>query len=328
MLGRRPAVGVRDRGRRVLADLGRGRRPADRAERVRAGAGGGGSGADRRAGAGDAALPRAAGDHGSRARSARGATRTPGTGGCRGRTSSRRRSGSRGRASPPGTGSSARSRRRCRPIVEALGPGSGFEQVYRPNGRAWRPGERVRLPALAATLDRLAEEGFDDFYEGEIAERQAAGLAAIGCRITGADLAAHTSTWTAADRDDLSRRPGHDPPAEQLGDRRPRAAQHPRDVRAAGGRRRSGRSASTTRAGSISGSRPRSSAMADRDFHLTDPEFVEIPVAELTSKDHAAELARLIDPHRAAMPPAVDAAARRRDDLPRDGRRARATRSA
>ena len=45
-------------------------------------------------------------------------------------------------------------------------------------------------------------------------------------------------------------------------------------------------------------------AMADRDFHLTDPEFVEIPVAELTSKAHAADLARLIDPHRAAMPPA------------------------
>ena len=130
------------------------------------------------------------------ARSARGETRTPGTAGCRGRTSWRPRSGSHGRASRPGTGSSVRSRRPCRPSSRRSAPGSGFEQVYRPNGRAWRPGERVRLPALAATLDRLAEEGFEDFYEGEIADRQAAGLGAIGCQITGADLAAHASTWT------------------------------------------------------------------------------------------------------------------------------------
>ena len=36
--------------------------------------------------------------------------------------------------------------------------------------------------------------------------------------------------------------------------------------------------------------------MADRDVHLTDPEFVEIPVDRLLSKAHAAELAGLIDP--------------------------------
>src|SRR5205814_3171906 len=81
-------------------------------------------------------------------------------------------------------------------VVGALGPGSGFEQVYRPQGRAWRPGERVRLPALAATLERLAEVGFADFYEGEIGERQARGLAAVNCGIGFADLRGHTSTWT------------------------------------------------------------------------------------------------------------------------------------
>src|SRR5438034_1172998 len=58
-------------------------------------------------------------------------------------------------------------------VRAALGDGSGFEQVYRPSGRPWRPGERVRLPALAATLERLADVGFDDFYDGEVAERQA-----------------------------------------------------------------------------------------------------------------------------------------------------------
>jgi gamma-glutamyltranspeptidase/glutathione hydrolase len=188
-------------------------------------------------------------------------------------------------------------------VVEALGPGSGFEQVYRPNGRAWRPGERVRLPALAATLERLAEEGFEDFYEGEIADRQAAGLAAIGCQITGADLAGHTSTWTQ-------------PISTTY--RGVRVTTHPPNS--------SGIVAleliniletfeppAPTAFGPLGvddarwihlGIEAAKLAMADRDFHLTDPEFVEIPVAELTSKAHATELARLIDPTRAAMPPA------------------------
>ncbi|HEY7968684.1 MAG TPA: gamma-glutamyltransferase, partial [Candidatus Limnocylindrales bacterium] len=188
-------------------------------------------------------------------------------------------------------------------VVGALGPGSGFEQVYRPNGRAWRPGERVRLPALAATLDRLAEEGFEDFYEGEIADRQAAGLGAIGCQITGADLAAHASTWTQ-------------PISTTY--RGVRVTTHPPNS--------SGIVAleliniletfeppASTAFGPLGvddarwihlGIEAAKLAMADRDFHLSDPEFVEIPVAELTSKAHAAELARLIDPHRAAMPPA------------------------
>ena len=80
--------------------------------------------------------------------------------------------------------------------VAALGEGSGFERVYRPNGRPWRLGEPVRLPALAATLGRLAEVGFDDFYDGGIAERQARGLAAVESAVTADDLRAHRSTWT------------------------------------------------------------------------------------------------------------------------------------
>jgi len=190
------------------------------------------------------------------------------------------------------------------PIVrEALGDGSGFEQVYRPNGRPWRAGERVRLPALAATLGRMAEAGFDDFYDGDLADRQAAGLASVGCRITEADLAAHTSTWT-------------EPISTTY--RGVRVTTHPPNS--------SGIVAlelinileqfeppAASAFGQIGcddarwvhlGIEAAKLAMADRDFHLSDPAFVEIPVAELTSKAHAAELARLIDPEAAARPPA------------------------
>ncbi len=188
-------------------------------------------------------------------------------------------------------------------VVEAMGPGSGFEQVYRPKGRPWRPGERVRLPALASTLERLAEAGFDDFYDGEIAERQARGLAAVGCAVTSADLRAHTSTWTEPIATDYrgTRVTTHPPNSsgivalellnilEQFEPPSP-AAFGPNGVDDA--------------RWIHLGIEAAKLAMADRDAHLSDPDFVEVPVDRLGSKSHASDLARLIDPDRAAMPPA------------------------
>jgi gamma-glutamyltranspeptidase len=188
-------------------------------------------------------------------------------------------------------------------VVEALGPGSGFEQVYRPHGRPWRPGERRRLPARAVTLERLAEAGFDDFYDGEMGQRQARGLAAAGSAITADDLRTHVSTWTQPIETDYRgiRVTTHPPNSSGIValellnilesfEPPPAAAFGPDGV----GEARwihLGIEASKL-------------AMADRDFHLTDPEFVEVPVESLLSKAHAADLARLIDPDRAARPPA------------------------
>jgi gamma-glutamyltranspeptidase/glutathione hydrolase len=72
---------------------------------------------------------------------------------------------------------------------------AGWAAVFRPAGRPWRPGERVRFPALASTLGHLATVGLDDFYLGELAERQAAALAAAGSPLRLDDFRAHTSTW-------------------------------------------------------------------------------------------------------------------------------------
>jgi gamma-glutamyltranspeptidase len=80
-------------------------------------------------------------------------------------------------------------------IADALGPGAGFFEVYRPAGRAPRPGGRVRLPALAATLATIADEGFDTFYDGDLGTRQVAGLGSAGSVIAAADLTGHASTW-------------------------------------------------------------------------------------------------------------------------------------
>ena len=91
-------------------------------------------------------------------------------------------------------------------VERAIGSSSGFERVFRPHGRPWREGELIRLPALATTLESLATAGFEDFYEGDVGQRQARGLAAAGCGITWSDLRAHTLDVGRSDRDRVPRR--------------------------------------------------------------------------------------------------------------------------
>ncbi|OAN54128.1 gamma-glutamyltransferase [Paramagnetospirillum marisnigri] len=53
------------------------------------------------------------------------------------------------------------------------------------------PGSILRLPALAATLDRLAAHGLDDFYRGGLGRSVAAQLAEAGSPLRSEDLARH-----------------------------------------------------------------------------------------------------------------------------------------
>jgi gamma-glutamyltranspeptidase/glutathione hydrolase len=183
-------------------------------------------------------------------------------------------------------------------VARELGGDSGWAAVYRAAGRPWRPGERVRLPALAATLSRIADAGWDDFYEGDTAERQARGLAAVGSAIAATDLREHASTWNAPISTTYrgttvtTHRPnsqglvaleilnvleGFEPPPAAVFD-----GGHGADTRWV-----------------HLGLEAAKLAMADRDAHLTDPEFHDIPLDRLLDKAHAADLGRRIDPRRA-----------------------------
>ena len=186
-------------------------------------------------------------------------------------------------------------------VAAEIGADAGFFQVYRPMGRAWRPGERVRLPALAATLATLAFEGFDAFYDGDLGERQGRSLGAVGSAISVADLRSHTSTWeTPISLDYRGVRVTTHPPnssglvalellgilaqleapaASAFG---PHGVTDPRWIHA--------------------GLEAAKLAMADRDAYLTDPTFREVPVARLLDPAYHADLARRIDPERAARP--------------------------
>jgi gamma-glutamyltranspeptidase/glutathione hydrolase len=188
-------------------------------------------------------------------------------------------------------------------FADALGPDAPFFAVYRPHGRPWRPGEVIRLPALAATLQRLADDGFDAFYDGEVGERQARLLAELGAACGPADFRDHTSTWAEPIATTYRgvRLTSHPPNSSGVVALEllnilerfepPPSAFGPTGVRLA-----------TWAHLAIEAAKL---AMADRDAHLTDPEAADVPVGRLLDKTHATMLAALIDPGQASVPNAA-----------------------
>jgi gamma-glutamyltranspeptidase / glutathione hydrolase len=61
----------------------------------------------------------------------------------------------------------------------------------KPGGGAWVEGDRLVLPDLGRSLQSIAKDGADAFYEGWIADRIAGEMARNGGLITSADLAAY-----------------------------------------------------------------------------------------------------------------------------------------
>jgi gamma-glutamyltranspeptidase len=178
----------------------------------------------------------------------------------------------------------------------------GFRGVWRPEGRPWRPGELIRLPALAASLRTLALDGFDAYYDGELGERIAAGLQAAGGAHAIGDLRSHRSTWGA-------------PIATTY--RRVRVTTHPPNssgvlaLEILNVLERFGPppGAKFTSRGWTDAAWPHLQleaaklAFADREALLTDPAFRDIRVERLLSREHASELAARIDPSRADTTP-------------------------
>jgi len=63
-----------------------------------------------------------------------------------------------------------------------------LKTFYKEDGSAWQPGERFRQPELAATLQRIADNGVKGFYEGETARLIAEEMERNGGLITEQDL--------------------------------------------------------------------------------------------------------------------------------------------
>jgi gamma-glutamyltranspeptidase/glutathione hydrolase len=215
------------------------------------------------------------------------AARTPAD---RARADAQAGSGSGTATLAPGTAAGARARRddlwsdenRLADFPESVAA------FARPDRSPWRAGDRLTQPDLADTLDRIAAGGADEFYTGKTADLIASYMAAHGGLVTRDDLAAYRA---------LRRPPVH-------------TTFRGFDVYGMGPSASGGvvlaEMLNTLEGFDLKADGPRSArtlhrvteamrrAYFVRATRLADPDFVTIPVAELTSKPFARDLARTI----------------------------------
>ncbi len=164
---------------------------------------------------------------------------------------------------------------------------TGRDLYFRPDGTPKRPGDMLHNPDMARTLDQLAQGGPDLFYTGEIAQRIAADFQAHGGLIAADDLAAYTLSVAAPIWGEYR---GHriatsPPPASGM---LMLQLLHTLEHFDVGAMPHNG----------VDHIRLLTEAMKrmtiDKDRHMGDPAYVDVPVERLTSREYAAELATAI----------------------------------
>lgn len=177
--------------------------------------------------------------------------------------------------------------------VPTLSQYPGFVEQFTLDGRAPRKGELWKSPYLANTLDTIARRGRDGFYKGEVAKTMADYVQAQGGFLSVEDLAEHRGEWVEPVSTNYR---GYDvwelPPSGQgIAALQILNILEGYDLKSYG-------------FGSFEHvhlfTEAKKLAFEDRARWYADPEFAPAPVAELISKDYAAERRALINPQRAA----------------------------
>jgi gamma-glutamyltranspeptidase/glutathione hydrolase len=164
---------------------------------------------------------------------------------------------------------------------------------YKPGGEVYEVGEVLRQPDLAWTLQQLKEGGADAFYRGAVADRIVADMSAYNGIITREDLA----SYRVVEREPV------------------RGTYQGFDIRAMSAPRSGGMHIvqmlnilehfplQEMGYGSADAMHVLAESMklayADRSKYLGDPDYVALPVDQLTSKAYAEELAAGIDMEKA-----------------------------
>ena len=179
-----------------------------------------------------------------------------------------------------------------------------FRELYMPDGHAPRKGDIFKNPDLAHTLELIARGGRDAFYKGKIARTIAKTVQREGGFLTTSDLAAHSSQWVepvstnyrgydvyelppngqgVAVLQMLNILEGYDLPSMGFG-----SPDYLHLLIEA-----------------------KKLAYEDRATYYADPDFKDIPLEELISKNYAEDRRKLINPEKAALeyaPGALDSA--------------------
>ena len=167
---------------------------------------------------------------------------------------------------------------------------------YLPNGATPKAGQVVRLPGLANSLRAIAEGGPDAFYSGPIAEAIVNSLQQQGGVMTLDDLKHHHSTWDEPIHTDYHGVTVYECPPNGQG----LTALIALNI------------ASQFDLKSLPWDSPQRLhlmvesmrlAWADAHEYIADMRKADVPVAQLLSKDYAANRATLISNHRSLDPP-------------------------
>ena len=181
--------------------------------------------------------------------------------------------------------------------TDLLAATDASSQIYLEDGKAPEVGRMMRFPALAATLQTIADNGRDAFYHGEIAQSMVDYLQSLGGLHTMDDFAATQGDYV----DPIS--------TEFRGYRVYECPPNGQGVIAllllnvmSG--------FSPGDAGLISTDRIHTEleacrlAYRARNLYLADPAYAHVPVEELLSAEYADRIRAAIDPARAVEPPA------------------------
>lgn len=168
-----------------------------------------------------------------------------------------------------------------------------LDTFYKSDGSAYQPGDLFRQPHLATTLQRIADQGTQGFYEGKTAQLIAEEMARHHGLITEADLKAY---------EPVIRTPVHgsyrgfdiysmSPPSS--------GGTHIVQILNILEGYPIGESGHNSAATLHLMAEAMKLAYADRSQYLGDTDFVDVPLPGLTSKAYAESLRETIDPERA-----------------------------
>jgi gamma-glutamyltranspeptidase/glutathione hydrolase len=177
---------------------------------------------------------------------------------------------------------------------EDLAKFADSHRIFQRDGKLYQPGEVLKQPELARTLERIAKNP-DDFYHGALARELAAAIQKGGGLITAADLAAYEVKEREPVRGTYR---GYDiigaPPPSSGGTTLIEILNILEGFDLA---KLGNRSAETIHLTAEAFRR----AFFDRTDFMGDPDFANIPVPQLIDKKYAAAWRASIDPNRASV---------------------------
>ena len=166
--------------------------------------------------------------------------------------------------------------------------------IFTRDGRPLRAGDILYQTDLARTFQKIAAEGRDTFYHGEIARAISEFSQAQGGALALDDLARHRGLWQDPISTTYRGYTAYEAPPNSSGHVLLQELNmiETLDLRSLG---------CNTPESIHSMVEAKKLAFADREDYVADPEHVDVPISSLLSKEYARERASLVDPARAAV---------------------------